>query len=655
MGLLSFLRGRRGGQASGGLDTRCFRPTVEALESRTAPALLAGELAPLTPPTPAPVVLTKDQVNTLLERAAAATASDNAIVAVVDRNGSILGVRVEGNVDPAITGNTANLVFAIDGAVSEARTAAFFANNTAPLTSRTVQYISQSTITQREVQSNPDIPDKTSPLWGPGFVAPIGVGGHFPPGIDGTPSADLFGIEHTNRDSLIVQEPNGTTITLPSRFNVPTQFIPPGVSLVAPESYGQVTGMLPTAQSRGIGTLPGGIPLYDNGELVGGIGVFFPGKTGYASEENSSLGATFNPALPDLSLEAEFIAFAAAGGSSGAGAPIGTLGGVAPLPGFDLPFGRIDLAGITLPLFGPGGDQGPQNLLAAAQHFGPGQGNAASGKDQPVNAQGDKLLGGAPVPDGWLVTPHDGVGITAAEVTQIINQGIAEANLTRAQIRLPLGATTRMVFAVADSTGAVLGLYRMPDATVFSINVAVAKARNVAYYDDPALLQPIDQVPGVPAGASLTNRTFRYLAQPTFPEGIDGKPPAPFSILNDPHINPTTALNSGPPLPASAYTSIYAHDAFFPDSNFHAPTDPANQNGVVFFPGSSAVYKLDAHGNLVIGGGFGVSGDGVNQDDFVTAAGIKGFGPPPSLQADNFSVNGIRLPYQNFPRNPTDL
>jgi len=30
-------------------------------------------------------------------------------------------------------------------------------------------------------------------------------------------------------------------------------------------------------QSRGIGTLPGGIPLYFRGALVGGIGVFFPG------------------------------------------------------------------------------------------------------------------------------------------------------------------------------------------------------------------------------------------------------------------------------------------------------------------------------------------------------------------------------------------
>ena len=57
-----------------------------------------------------------------------------------------------------------------------------------------------------------------------------------------------------------------------------------------------------------------------------------------------------------------------------------------------------------------------------------------------------------------------------------------------------------MVFAVTDRTGEVLGLYRMPDATVFSIDVAVAKARNVAYYADPTQLKPVDQVPGIAAG-----------------------------------------------------------------------------------------------------------------------------------------------------------
>ena len=94
------------------------------------------------------------------------------------------------------------------------------------------------------------------------------------------------------------------------------------------------------------------------------------------------------------------------------------------------------------------------------------------------------------------------IGVIAVGMTfTIITAGINQANRTRAAIRLPLDSRTRMVFAVTDQTGAILGLYRMPDATVFSIDVAVAKARNVAYYADPTQLQPIDN-PGVPVGTA---------------------------------------------------------------------------------------------------------------------------------------------------------
>jgi uncharacterized protein GlcG (DUF336 family) len=43
-------------------------------------------------------------VGQLLRRAAAASASRDAIIAVVDRGGNVLGVRVEDGVAPAITG-----------------------------------------------------------------------------------------------------------------------------------------------------------------------------------------------------------------------------------------------------------------------------------------------------------------------------------------------------------------------------------------------------------------------------------------------------------------------------------------------------------------------------------------------------------------------
>jgi uncharacterized protein GlcG (DUF336 family) len=604
------------------------------------------------------VTLTPDDVKLLLRRAAAASASEDAIIAVVDRQGRILGVRVEAHVAPEIAGDPATLAFAIDGALSEARTGAFFANNQAPLTSRTIQFISQTTITQREVESNPDITDLNSTVRGPGFVAPVGVGGHFPPGVPFTPQVDLFAIEHTNRDSSADLLPGF------GRFNA--NYIP-GQGINVPDSYGYVINPGPTNtfRSRGIGTLPGGVPIFKDGVLVGGIGVFFPGKTGYATEENSSLSTTFNPHLPDRSLEAEYIAFAAAGGSSGAGVPIGALGGVPNptgpngQPEFNLPGGpaaRIDLVGITLDVFGPGGLQGPTFLTQYGRTLGTD--NPDNGTDEPVDNLGDKYLAGKVVPSGWLVAPHGSAnpnGLTANDVIRIIDQGIAEANRVRAAIRVPLDSRTRMVFAVVDTNGDILGLYRMPDATFFSIDVAVAKARNVAYYANPAKLQPLDKLPGVAPGAAFTNRTFRYLAQPRFPEGIDGMPPGVFSILNDGGADPVTGLNVGPPLPASAFNSVMGHDAFNPGTDFHDPglagPDPRRfQNGIVFFPGSAPVYK---NGRLV--GGLGVSGDGVDEDDVVTFFASNGFGVPTFIQrADQIIFLGVRLPYQKFNRNPVE-
>ncbi len=655
-------------QAGAGPTTLLGGPANDKLVAGTAPDVLVGagghdryfQVKPVdtvvagpgdkvafvlpVPVDPPPQVLTQEDVSQLLQRAAGATASQDAIIAIVDRGGRVLGVRVEGGVAPEIAGSAASLTFAIDGALAEARTGAFFASNQLPITSRTVQFISQTTMTQREIESNPNIPDLNSVLRGPGFVAPIGIKGHFPPGVPNTPQVDLFAIEHTNRDRSIDENGN----LLPSRFNVPTQFIPLAMNqyLAAPDSYGYLSGIFPTAQPRGIGALPGGVPIYLHGELVGGIGVFFPGKTGFASEENSALDAKYDPTKRDRSLEAEYVAFAAVGGSATAGFRVGDVAGVPPVDGIDLPFGRVDLVGITLPLFGPAGCQNPQQLVQFGQSLGVGDPN--SGGDVAIDRQGDLSQVGRPVPDGYLVVPHDGVGITAAEVQQTIQQGIDQANQTRAAIRLPLESRTRMVFAVADRTGAIVGLYRMPDATIFSIDVAVAKARNVAYYADPAQLQPIDEVAGVPAGAALTNRTFRFLALPHFPEGVDSAAPGPFSILNDGGSDPRTGLNVGAPLPASAFQSVQGFDAFNPGTNFHDPNNRQNQNGIVFFPGSSPLYRA---GQLI--GGLGVSGDGVDQDDVVTAGGAIGLAAPPAIQADQFFVRGVRLPYQKFNRNPT--
>jgi uncharacterized protein GlcG (DUF336 family) len=627
------------------------------------------------------------EVEQLLERASRATSSNDAIIAVVDRNGRVLGVRVEADVLAAIP-DMNTLVFAIDGAIAKARTAAMFSNGNplvgtlAPLTSRTVRFLSQSTVTEREVDSNPNVDGASaataaaSTERGPGFVAPIGVGGHFPPDINFTPPVDLFAIEHTNRDSLTHPGPDGIKgtaddIALAARFNINPAFVPAGNEIFAPESWGHAdnSGLFPAAQSRGIATLPGGLPLFrdtngdGNGDtIVGGIGVFFPGTDGTALFEQGfvpGIGqSTFDRTNAPKVLEAEFIAFAAAGGSQSAelmcgipGAKVGAIGGVAPVANLDLPFGRLDLVGIQLEVLGPlAGCCGIDPVLNLGRSLGEG---VDSGADQMFNggafSRDGLIVPGEETNGAYLVTPHDSAvdPITAADVQRIIDQGILAANEVRAAVRLPLGSRTKMVFAVTDTSGEVLGLFRMPDATTFSIDVAVAKARNTAYYADAAALQPQDQVPGIAAGVAFTNRTFRYLAEPRFPSGIDGILP-PFSILNDDNIDPMTAENNGGPATVSEFTSVLGHDAFFPMTNFRDPDDIANQNGVIFFPGSTPIYK-----NGVLVGGFGVSGDGVDQDDVVTFVGATGYqARGNATRADEVTLFGVRLPFQKFLRNP---
>jgi uncharacterized protein GlcG (DUF336 family) len=606
--------------------------------------------------------LTPAEVEALLDRASAATPSTDAIIAVVDRTGQILGVRVEDGVA------TSDLGFAIDGAVAKARTGAFFSNGQAILTSRTVSHISQSTITQREMQANPASADPLSS--GPGYVAPVGIGGEFPPGILRQPLVDLFAIEHTNRTSVVV---GGTVVT--NRASYAAQ-VAGSVGAV-----GSQEGQPPQPLARGISTMPGGVGIYrvipkgappedQLNALIGGIGVFFPGPDGTATFEQGFVPSADQTRTQRLNapkaLEAELSALLAVSPFVVPAAPappavlpappaiLNRIGGLPTLPLTTLPqlqklvdrinvAARINLGGVALQSFGPqAGPLGVRTLitLAARQGFG-----TVNGTDQDVAPGGILLLAGQPQADGWLLGPTAGATLTAAQVTQIVDQGIAQADKTRAQIRVQPTAT-KMVFAVADIDGSLLGVYRMPDATVFSIDVAIAKARNTAYYAS-ADLQSADRVGAVPVGTAFTNRTFRYLAVPKYPSGSATAAPGPFSILDTPGIDPRTGLNVGPPPSAAVMGgTVLGRDSFVTGSNFRATTPATNQNGIVFFPGSSAAF-IGAN----LAGGFGVSGDGVDQDDVVTFFGIAGYAPAKAIRADQFFVRGIRLPYIKFSRN----
>jgi uncharacterized protein GlcG (DUF336 family) len=313
-------------------------------------------------------------------------------------------------------------------------------------------------------------------------------------------------------------------------------------------------------RGNGIATVPGGVPLFRDGlTVIGGVGV-----AGLANDDSNE--------------------YAAAAGALGAGFFVRL-----PLPDP----GAVYLNGFQLPFINVGVPPGVRPAASAGGAF----------QTEPRN--------GAPAPEGWLTGPFAGSSLSPNDVSGIVQNAIATAQRTRAQIRLPLGTRASMVISVADLDGSVLGVYRMPDSTIFSIDVAVAKSRNVVYFSGPNR-DPSD-LPGVPMGTAVTNRTIGFGAQIFFPSGIWNTQPGPFYPL---------------------YLRDLADRCL-------------NQSGVVFFPGSAPLYR---NGQLV--GGLGVSGDGVEQDDYVTAGGARGLEAPAERRADQIIVRGVRLPYWLFPRNP---
>ncbi len=481
-----------------------------------------------------------------LVQAAAAAANDNTmIIAVVDRAGDVLAVYDKPGAPATATGNFGATVNANDLAVSLARTAAFFSNDQAPLSSRTVRFIS---------------------------------GIHYPPGVMNQPNADLYGIENTNRGCTLVPPGPNT--------------LPPATALAGGPGLGIATGKADVMDSQPFAVNPGGVPIFKtdssgNAYAIGGVGV-----------------------VSAMSLDvAEYAAFSAAF-SNGFGV-VPAAPGVVIIGGIAVPF----VNNTSLPAgFSAGTFPGPAGYVV-----GPLDGSTFP-----------------PLHEGDLITPTAGIvgPLTAAQVTEILDAAESTANQIRGVIRLPLGARAHMVLAVADLDGTLLGLRRMHDATIFSVDVAASKARNMIYFNSSAV-SPND-LPGVPIGTAVTNRTISFGAMPLYPPGINGTSPGPFFQLFVNDVNNPCSQGSQPPGP--------------------------NQSGIVFFPGSVGLY---VNGTLV--GGLGISGDGVDQDDFVTNGAASGginftptcsgsncYLPPPGIRADQIFDLGVRLPFSKFPRNPTD-
>jgi uncharacterized protein GlcG (DUF336 family) len=160
--------------------------------------------------------------------AAAASVNVPLVIAVSDRSGNILAVYAKANAPATALANFGVQAPSAEVAAALARSAAFFSNDQAPISTRTVRFISAT---------------------------------HFPPGISDTESGPLYGIENTNRGC-------GFDVTY-----LPGQSLPIPTALGGGPSLGIITGKPDPMDSNNLAVNPGGVPIFKGGEVAGAIGV----------------------------------------------------------------------------------------------------------------------------------------------------------------------------------------------------------------------------------------------------------------------------------------------------------------------------------------------------------------------------------------------
>jgi uncharacterized protein GlcG (DUF336 family) len=422
---------------------------------------------------------------------------------------------------------------------------------------------------------------------------------HFPPQVNPSPGGPLFGVQFSSlvcSDVSRTGHPAGTT-------NLPL----------------------------GLSADPGGLPLYKNGTAVGGIGV----------EGDGLYTLDPDPTHSSQTLE-EVIA---AAGTLGFSAPGGIRGDQILVDGISIPFADAEppaslntvAYGSLIPPLEPTAVQIQVPIASPPTGFSPATIGGISGSIDPN------------FPITASATPG---GLTAPEVTQIIGQAAVQANRARAAIRNPLGSSARVSITVVDTAGTILGIFRTTDAPIFGFDVSVQKARSANFFSGAAAAVNLTNAGlgaysnamasnGIPLNGSIafSDRGVGFLSQPFFPPAAS----APFGPgpLSKP-LGQWSIFNTGLQLDAIMARVL----------NTVPPcTDPINlssvANGFQIFPGSVPLYR----GSTLVGA-IGVSGDGVDQDDLIAAMGSVGFQAPASVRSDTTFVQGVRLPYTVFPRNP---
>ena len=408
------------------------------------------------------------------------------------------------------------------------------------------------------------------------------------------------------------------------------EHFPPGISFRAGGPlYGVQFSSLPCGDIKkpsarlGLSGDPGGLPIYKDGLAAGGIGV----------EGDGVYTVDRDPTDNDQPFE-ELVA---ASGIRGFEAPAGIRGDTILVDGIRLPFSNVQtalvpttVAGITGSIITP----------PPASEFTPQVIGGVAGE---VSPRFFPFIAG---------TAPGSNALTAAEVQTIISHAAQQANITRAAIRQPLGSNARVTIAVVDTAGVVLGVFRQQDAPVFGFDVAVQKARTAAFFSSAnaaAALRAAGFGAYVDRAAAdglrfdgafaFTDRATGFLHRPFFPDGIDNTAAGPFS----------TAIGSWSPFNVGLQLDLVRTNflAALSGPIASCTSIPALPNGIQIFAGSVPLYK-----NGVLVGAIGISGDGIDQDDLIAAAGANGFSAPAAMRSDQIFVRGVRLPFLKFPRSP---
>ena len=447
----------------------------------------------------------------------------------------------------------------------------------------------------------------------------------------------------------------------------------------------------PKRSPLGLSADPGGFPIYQEGRVVGGIGVISSTDAG----TNGIYGLDRDILSNETDLDEE-IAFAAIPDALRAPEQIRanriTANGQ-----------TFQFTNTTPAVAGPASLAGTGNFVAV-----PGY-KAAAGTVAGTSygtSQSGYVATTAPAFSGLntftLITdpadntavrfpPTAGSNLTQAEVQNILVEGMKIANRARAQIRNPVGSPAEVTVSVVDLDGDILGLVRSSDAPVFGTDVSVQKARSALAFSSPEALTDFTSIDGgthaafanamdtfftqranvLDGSAAFSARAIGNVHRPYFPDGEEGTPAGPLSSP----LASWSPFNVGFQLNIVA-TKVFATlgvatravlggDQFAPDpsqtcvdnTNIPAGRQGRFANGLQIFPGGFPIYK----GNTLVGA-IGVSGDGVDQDDMIGYLGVingatavgSNMRPFPStlLTANELSNSGEFLKYVQCPQTP---